>query len=205
MISVAPFRPAADCSRQASAGHPRARPRAPQHGPEQCEHQVPGGVDAAVRDLYQGDGQKHDGEGEHESQHHGADVPRADVEDEQRASGRDERSGDREDGRRVAQRQIGRELGDQPRDELDVSVVRDQQVPGFLQRLRHEDLQILGVDAIPDREPGARDAHQHHEDPESDRGDLQENGKAARYAPGPRLRGLREQLTEYPDGAARER
>lgn len=78
-------------------------------------------------------------------------------------------------------------------------------MPGFLQRLRQEDFQILGVDTIPGREPDARDAHQHHEDPEKDRGDLEENGQAARYAPGPRLRGLREQLAEYPDGAARER
>ena len=136
------------------AGHPRARPRAPQDGPEQREQQVPGGVDAAVSDLYQGDGQQHDGEGEHESQHRGADVPRADVEDEQRASGRDERSGDREGGRRARaaadRSRTGRSAGGTS---SMYPLFGDQQVPGFLQRLRQEDFQILGVDTIPDREP----------------------------------------------------
>ena len=66
-------------------------------------------------------------------------------------------------------------------------------------------LQILGVDTVPGRDRGARDAHQHHEDPEGDRGDQEEDGQAARHAPGHRLRGLREQLAEHPDGTARER
>ena len=51
---------------------------------------------------------------------------------------------------------------------------------GCLQRLGQEDLQILGVDTIPGREVAARDAHQHYEDPEKDRGDLEEDGQAAR-------------------------
>ena len=51
----------------------------------------------------------------------------------------------------------------------------------------------------------ARDARQHHQDPEGDRGGHEDDGQAARHAPGRRLRGLREQLAEHPDGTARER
>jgi hypothetical protein len=114
------------------------------------------------------------------AQKRGADVPRADVEDKQRTPGCDERPADREGRRRLAKRQIGHELGHQPGDQLDVSIVGDQQVPGVLQRLGQEDLQILGVDTVPGREVAARDAHQHYEDPEKDGDDLEEDGQAAR-------------------------
>ena len=74
----------------------------------------------------------------------------------------------------------------------------------MLQRLDQEDTEILGIDTVPGRDR-ARDAHQHHQDPEGDRGGQEEDGQAARHAPGHRLRGLREQLAEHPDGTARER
>jgi hypothetical protein len=126
------------------------------------------------------------------------------MEDEQRASGRDQRPADREGGRRVAQRQIDHELGDQPRDKLKVPRGRDQQVPGVLQRLDQEDTEVLGIDTVPGRDR-ARDAHQHHQDPKRDRGGQEEDGQAARHAPRRWLRGLREQFAEHPDGTARER
>ena len=131
-------------------------------------------------------------------------MPRTRMEDEQRTSGRDQRPADREGGRRVAQRQIEHELGDQPRDELKVPRVRDQQVPRVRQHLDQEDTEILAVDTVPGRDR-ARDAHQHHQYPEGDHGRQEQDRQAARPAPGRRRRGLREQFAEHPDGAARER
>ena len=74
----------------------------------------------------------------------------------------------------------------------------------MLQHLDQVDTEVLAIDTVPGRDR-ARDAHQHHQDPDEDRGGQEEDRQAARHAPGLRLRGLREQFAEHPDGTARER
>ena len=112
-------------------------------------------------------------------------MPRAGLEDEQRAAGRDQRPADREGGRRVAQRQIDHELANQPRDELKVPRVRGQHGPRVLQRLDQVDTEVLGIDTVPGRDRGTRDAHQHDQDPQGDHGRQQEHEHAARSSRGP--------------------
>ena len=78
-------------------------PGAPQHRPEQREQQVPEGVDATVGDLHRRARQQDHAHGEQDPQCHGPDVPGARMEDEQRASGCDQRPEERESLRGIGQ------------------------------------------------------------------------------------------------------
>jgi len=120
------------------------------------------------------------------------------MEDEHGAAGCDRGTGNREGDRGVAQRQPGYPFGDEPREKLQVAVIRlEQAAPWMKQRSRQEDLVILGPDAVP-----GRDSYLTLEqDPRSCR-DRDEVGQTADHGSAPRpwcLRRLREQRSQ--DGA----
>jgi hypothetical protein len=73
-----------------------------------------------------------------------------------------------------------------------------------LQRLDQEDTEVLTIDTVPGRDR-ARDAHQHHQDPEGDHGGQEQDRQAARHAPGTGSAGSGNSSLSTPDGTARER
>ena len=158
--------------------HPGARPRAPEHRPEQCEHHVPRRAERVVGDFQGRDRQQHDDCAGQDAQRPGPDVPGAGMEDVKPAGGRDERPGYREYHGHLAQRHVSRQLRDHMGNNLHVSVLRREQLPGMLQRPHEECPIVIQVQRIPGRNP--RNAQQQESCTKGDCRSLQCGARHAR-------------------------